>query len=116
MVMDALKGVHTTMPVPTPLLTSILPYEIPVNATTAMTITGLGLTGITLLMPGGIAASSVVVVSDTQVTANFTVPIGMDTDVKQVRAQVSNLSVPSNPLSFAIMNQAEVPNPGLGKG
>jgi hypothetical protein len=100
----------------TPQLTSILPYEIPVGQTTAMTITGLGLTGATLNMPGGIAISSLVVVSDTSITVNFIVPIGMDADVKQVRAQVPNLSAPSNPLSFAIMNQAEVPNPGLGKG
>ena len=100
----------------TPQLVSILPYEIPVGATTAMTITGLGLTGGSLIMPGGIAASSVVVVSDTSITANFVVPIGMDADAKQVRVSVPNISAPSNPLLFNIMNQAETPNPGTGRG
>lgn len=101
---------------PLPQLTSILPFELPVNATTPVAITGLGLTGATILMPGGLVASSVVIVSDTSITANFTVPLGMDTDVKQIRVQVPNFASPSNPLSFNLMNQAEATNPGLGKG
>jgi len=101
---------------PAPQLTSILPFEIPVGAVTAMTVTGLGLTGATFLMPGGIVASAVVVVSDTSMTANFTVPIGMDADAKQVRVTTPNFASPSNPLFFNVMNQAETVNPGIGKG
>jgi len=58
-----------------PQLFKITPSELVIGNTTAITITGLGLTGGTLQVPAGDLASSIVV-TDTQITANLLIPAG----------------------------------------
>lgn len=58
-----------------PQLLKVTPQEVVIGTTTAMTLTGLGLTGGTLQVPGGDVASSIVL-TDTSVTFNLLIPAG----------------------------------------
>ena len=59
----------TIAPAP-PVLTSITPSSGPIEGNTNITITGKNLTGVSSLTVGGVAATAVVVISDTQITAS----------------------------------------------
>jgi len=81
------------MPLP-PQLLKVVPQELTIGAATAITLTGLGLTGGSLIVPGGVLASSVTVVSDASITATLTIPIGQPAGAQFL--QVSNNQGVSN--------------------
>ena len=66
----------TVLP-PAPTLTSIAPASGTAGQSVPVTITGANLTGATLNVPASILASSVLVVSDTQITATFGLAAGI---------------------------------------
>lgn len=70
---------------PAPQLTKISPQEVTIGATTAMTLSGVGLTGATLVVPGGDTAASIVVVSDTSITFNLGIPAGKSAGARFVQ-------------------------------
>ena len=83
---------------PAPQLLKVSPQELLVGGTTAITLTGLGLTGATLIVPGGDLASSVVVVNDSSITANITIPAGKSAGARFL--QVSGATGVSNRLQI----------------
>ncbi len=94
---------------PAPQITRITPFEVAIGATTALTMTGLGLTGATLNVPGGTLASSIVI-TDTQITFSLQVPLGKPGSAHFVSAVTSNGE--SNKIQLNYMPQAmETPYP-----
>lgn len=88
---------------PAPQLTRITPFEIAIGATTALTITGLGLTGATLNVPGGTLASSIVITGDTSIAFNLQVPAGKPGSAHFISVVTSNGE--SNKLQLNYMPQ-----------
>lgn len=72
-----------------PQLFQITPTTVVIGATTAMTLTGVGLTGGTLSVPGGDVAGSIVL-TDTQVTFNLTIPAGKSAGARMIGVTGAN--------------------------
>ncbi|HMC58471.1 MAG TPA: LamG-like jellyroll fold domain-containing protein, partial [Candidatus Solibacter sp.] len=83
-----------------PTLASITPAKGAIGTSVAVTLTGTGLAGATLVLPAGITAT-VGVNTDTQVTA--TLAIGSTATLGPQNITISNANGTSNAISFAVI-------------
>jgi len=87
------KGKDPALPILSPNLVSITPSEGSTSGGTAVCITGTGLKGISHVTFGGVAATGILVKSDTSVTANAPPhsPGAVDVEVTSTTGQISSL-------------------------
>jgi hypothetical protein len=90
------------------VVTGISPAAGPTSGGTTVTITGIGLTGVSLVTFGGVAASNLAVVSDTQIVVVTPPHVA---GVVDVLAWVSGIASPASSAALFAYTEGTAPNP-----